>query len=557
MYSRFLKYEVELQDGTKFLFNYKLLLNIFHKYVEPGRAFKKIVGSYNDAIQGRLRVIADYFKISDEKLRIAICDLPHDGLLIMFKARDIIIVSKSDDEPDSKKINVIVIGGEERVSKKLEDESLDSIREIEAEYLKELKPLTLTKTGCIIERFDYKENLEDENFKDATVDELPELDEYLMLANAQQFVFSHFDNTHRDLQPVNMTDLVELALRHGMPDRLRVAGGFKQISRYILNVDALVKASELYPAMKWDQFDASIQRLEQEKSLTVYYDQKDRIAVIQNLLEHLMQCKVVDHEKFSIPTDKSSLEIIKAFKFKIIKILELWNYNFEYWSMVVKPDFLAAGAILPSNNQDLIDQDSLFYLMMNHGTSGVNSKLHTVDQPTQSMRRLLDVLDLHRCAEAGRDYDAFARYARERKYQDEYKGMTIDTFDLNAVTVIAQDYNLQIKDIEDDACPVEKFKQYQEKILRVISENPDQDWVGMLSYRESQKQSTFSMRFFDSALPPEASIRCGLVFRIMNRDADRKTLSSPNKPTKAMKALLGVLKKQKLMHEKTLAIKPN
>jgi hypothetical protein len=257
-------------------------------------------------------------------------------------------------------------------------------------------------------------------------------------------------------------------------------------------------------------------------------------------------------------------------KAKIIKIFELWNYNFEHWEKLIKPDFLETDIPLPSNNQALVNQDSLFYLMMNHGTSGVNSKLHTIDQPTQSMRRWLEVFDLHRCVDEYRHYtrrDFFDHFKRQLTLQKELGDIVIDTFDLNHLILIAQSYGLQIKDLKcielknndltDNESSVDNVKAYQEKILSIVSENPDQDWVDLLGYRESQKNSKFLMGFFDNTLLPESSIRGRLVFRIMNHDTDKKTLNPPNRPTKAMKALLGILKKQKLMQEKNRAMQPH
>lgn len=578
MYSRYLNYEVELQDGNRFVFNKKLLLNIFRKKYCLGDSFKKIVGSYDEGIRNRLRVITERDDQSDDKMRMAVRELPHDVLLLMFRFSkenhsycDIVIFSKKNDVPDSKKINVTVIGGVDRISHSSEDESSSSFeerqtaKEVEAAWLKELEPLTSPEIGCVIEHLEYKENLEED-----MIDDLPNLDGYLVLSNAARWVFSYFRSLPCRLQPIDMTDLVELGLRHGMPKKLRAANGFKQISRYILNVDELVQASKLYPELKFDEFDACINTLERKKSSTVYYDPAFNLLPKGiGLIKELMKGKVIDHDKFSIPTDKSSLEVIKKLKAKIIKIFELWNYNFKHWEKLIKPDFLETDVPLPSNNQALVNQDSLFYLMMNHGTSGVNSTLHTIDQPTQSMRRWLEVFDLHRCADEARHHVykcSFAYYKCGKMFQKEYGDITIDGFNLNHLIVIAQGYRLQMQDIKDQDCndgesldksSEENYKRYQEKVLAIISENPNQDWVDMLGYREFQKQSKFSMSFFDNALPSEASIREGLVFRIMNRDVDQKTLNPPNRPTKAMKDLLGILKKQKLTKEKNRAMQPH
>lgn len=288
----------------------------------------------------------------------------------------------------------------------------------------------------------------------------------------------------------------------------------------------------------------SIKILEKEKPDKFFYEPINTPEGVA-LISRLMKTTLPDGAEFHIPTDDGSMDIIKTFKAHALSIFELHNYYFQYWSSLLKPEFLAPSASLPYRASDMINTHSLFYLIMNHGTRGKHSTLHTLENPTHSMGRILHLVNFHWIANAHRSgYDHTKISPGEQRAEIE----TLNAEHIKRL-IHGHDDFIQRKEPSPDAVGPEQRRTLrslpyiQNKIISIIEETPEHDWVTLLGYTPPHRSSQSLKTLFSNETLP-ATIHYNLVFYFMNMRQNDGKLCAPSNPTKAMNKLLDILDKQ-------------
>lgn len=322
--------------------------------------------------------------------------------------------------------------------------------------------------------------------------------------------------------------MMELMFRVNLANQTWIRGGVKSLSLFTLNINKLNECIHL--------LDELILTWQDEMSDVAFYH-PNCVPLGVDYICYLMKLIVPNPSLFRIPTDSTSLEVVKTFKKRIIRVFELNNYAFRFWSALLKPEFLKANAVFPEHDYDLINQQSVFYLIMNYGTRRKDSILHGVNDLTYSMNKIFTIVDFRWIANAvssGYDHTHINGSDVRKKIE------ILDADDVKDLASSPLDF---VRRHENDGT-LRSMPRIRSKILEIIRNNPEYHWADLLGYRVFNRSSGSLANFFSSRSNlPSATIYYSLIFYFFNMGPDG-VIHSPNHPTDEMKSLFTLLNVQ-------------